>query len=269
MLGKSPPSSSDLFHWAGHRAGPRCRSGGLPPLRGRRGELSESGARGQRRCRGLGTCTRCPANARQIRRYEQSVILSGQQDRHRRWVAVRVELGAAQLSNPIGPGRAQATPSSNWPSSKTRGPPGSARRRPPSNLTCSIDGRHHTSEQFHTPYELQHRVRVDDDSTADELTEIASSVGTHLPVSDPGLRRLLQEIGTLNASTKTAQLTGIIDDIRLIEFVTGQNRQPPSGWPKFLDTNLSTWHARHRIFDEIWQSVWDVLQTFIFPMRPT
>lgn len=187
---------------------------------------------------------------------------STEQNRH--WVAARVDLGVGQFSNPIGRGRAQADAivqlavfedeKSTWV--------------PLAGVLHLVDSRHHSSERFHTPNEIQHRVRVENDSTARELAELASSIGGHLTVDDPALRRVLQEVGTLNASTRSGELNRLIDDIRGIEFVTGQNSQPPSTWPEFLHNNVSTWYARLQVIDQIYHAVSEVLQAFAFPDTP-
>jgi hypothetical protein len=182
----------------------------------------------------------------------------------RSWVAARVDLGIAQLSNPIGLGRAQAEAivqlavfedeNSTW--------------IPLAGVLHLVDGRHYGSERFHTPDDIQHQVRVQNDSTARGLAEVAASISAHLPVNDLALRRLLQEIGTLNASMRSGDPNRLLDDIRVVEFVTGQNRQPPSTWPEFLYNNLSTWFARSQLIEHIYQAVREVLDAFVFPDAP-
>jgi hypothetical protein len=176
----------------------------------------------------------------------------------RHWMAVRVDLGVVLLSNPIATGRAQAeavvqlavfeSQHSTW--------------FPLEGVLHIVDGRLRSSEAFHLSDSF-HDIRVERDATARELIEVPAAVGTRLPVADPFLRRLLREVRTLNASSQSPDPELLVNDFRVIEFVTRRNNHPD--WAGFLKDNLATFRARNQILGEIYQSVSAVLRDFHFP----
>lgn len=183
---------------------------------------------------------------------------------HRHWVAVRVDLETNTFSNPIEVGREQADAIVQLAIFASR----TSTWTPLAGVFHLVDGVHHSSEPFRTPDEIQHRVSVDNDSTAAELPEIASSIAGHLPIVDPALRRLLREISALNASTRSGGLDLFTREITVIETVTRLNREPPTTWPKFLEKNLAIFQARMQVIDEIYEAVSQVLEAFCFTDAP-
>ena len=169
-----------------------------------------------------------------------------------------MELGVVPLPNPIATGRAQAEAvvqlavfeiqDSTW--------------FPLEGGLHIADGRLRSSEAFHLSDSF-HDLRVERDATARELTEVAAAVGTRLPVVDPSLRRLLREVRALNASSQSPDPELLVNDFRVIEFVTRRNNH--GDWVSFLKANLATFRARNQILDEIYQSVSAVLRAFHFP----
>jgi len=177
---------------------------------------------------------------------------------YQHWVAARVDLGTAAYSNPIQVGRDQADAVVAVAAFNA----GKSTWTPLAGVLHIVDNVHHGSEQFHKPNEIQHRVSVDNDRTADEFPEIADIMAAHLPIIDPALQRLLREISALNASTRSDGFDLFPREVAVIETVTRLNQQPPSNWPEFLKLNLAVWQARARIIDEIYDAVWQVLWNF-------
>ena len=175
-------------------------------------------------------------------------------------MAVRVDLGVVLLSNPIATGRAQAEAVVQLAVFENRG----STWFPLEGLLHIVDRRLRGSEAFHLSDRF-HNLRVESDATARKLTEVAAAVGTRLPVVDPSLRRLLREVRALNASSKSPDPELLLNDFRVIEFVTRRNNHPD--WEKFLKDNLATYRAHNQIIDEIYESVASVLGTFSFSDR--
>jgi hypothetical protein len=174
----------------------------------------------------------------------------------RRWVAARVDLGTGQFSDPIRIGRAQADAIVQLAAFEN----GESTWQPLAGVLHLVDGRHHSSERFRLPDDF-HDLLVDRDTTARQFPEVASTVGARLSVVDPVLGRLLRELSTLNASTRSAE-PDMAADIRVIEFVTRQNEL--SYWPDFLKDNIAVHHARNRAIREIYQAVLGVLDAMVF-----
>jgi hypothetical protein len=175
----------------------------------------------------------------------------------RHWVAVRVDLGVVPISNPIATGRAQAEAVVQLAVFENQG----STWFPLEGVLHIADGRLRSSDAFHLSDSF-HDLRVERDATARELTEVAAAVGTRLPVVDPSLRRLLREVRTLNASSQSPDPELLVNDFRVIEFVTRRNND--KDWAGFLKDNLATFRAHNQILDEIYQSVWAVLRAFHF-----
>jgi hypothetical protein len=175
----------------------------------------------------------------------------------RHWVAVRVNLGVVLLSNPIATGRAQAEAVVQLAVFEHQG----STWVPLEGVLHIVDGGLRSSEAFHLSDSF-HDLRVERDATARELTEVAAAVGTRLPVVDPSLRRLLREVRALNASSQSPDPELLLNDFRVIEFVTRRNQS--GDWAGFLKDNLATFRARNQILDEIYQSVFGVLRAFHF-----
>jgi hypothetical protein len=95
------------------------------------------------------------------------------------------------------------------------------------------------------------------------LTEIAATVGTRLPVVDPSLKRFLREVRAVNTSSRSPDPELLLNDFRVIEFVTRRNNH--GDWAGFLKANLATFRARNQVLDEIYQSVSAVVRAFPFP----
>lgn len=178
----------------------------------------------------------------------------------RHWVAVRVDLGATAISNPIETGRAQAEAVIQLAVFENQG----STWFPLAGVLHITDGHLRSSEAFH-PADSFHHLRVEKDETGLQLTEIASAIGRHLPVVDPSLRRFLREVRALNAASQSPDLELLLNDFRVIEYVTRRNSRPD--WAGFLKDNLATFHAHHQILDEIYQSVSAVLLAFHFSNR--
>jgi hypothetical protein len=176
----------------------------------------------------------------------------------RHWVAVRVNLGVVLLSNPIATGRAQAEAVVHLAVFANQG----SAWFPLEGVLHIVDGRHRSSEPFRLSDGF-HNLRVERDATARELTEVAATVGTRLPVIDPTLLRLLREVRALNASSQSPDPELLVNDFRVIEFVTRRNQS--GDWADFLKANLATFRAHNQILDEIYQSVSAVLRAFPFP----
>jgi len=179
---------------------------------------------------------------------------------HQHWVAARVDLGTSAYSNPIQVGRDQADAVVAVAALKA----GKSTWTPLAGVLHVVGGIHRGSEQFHTPDEIQHRVRVDNDRTAAEFPEIADAMVNHLPIVDPALQRLLREISALNASTMSDGFDLFPREVAVVETVTRLNQQSPSNWPEFLKLNLPAWQARAQIIDEIYGAVWQVLNDFYY-----
>ena len=173
----------------------------------------------------------------------------------RRWVAARVDLGTGQFSDPIRIGRAQADTIVQLAAFEN----GESTWQPLAGILHIVDRRHHSSERFRLADDF-HDLLVDRDTTARAFPEVASTVGARLSVIDPVLGRLLRELSTLNASTRSAE-PDMAADIRVIEFVTRQNQSPY--WPDFLKDNIAVHHARNRAIREIYQSVLGVLDAMV------
>jgi hypothetical protein len=185
-------------------------------------------------------------------------------DRHRHWVAARVDLGTDTFSNPIEVARAQADAVVELAAFES----GKSIWSPLAGVLHLVDDVHHSSEQFHTPDEIQRRISVDNDSTAAEFPEIASSIAGHLPIVDPALRRLLREIGALNATTRSGGLDLLTREVTVIETVTRMNGQSPTGWADFLENHMPIFQARHRVTREIYDAVSEVLNALYFKDAP-
>jgi hypothetical protein len=175
----------------------------------------------------------------------------------RHWVAVRVDLGVIPLSNPIATGRAQAEAVVQLAVFENQG----STWFPLEGVLHIADGRHRSSEAFHLSDSF-HDLRVEKDATARELTEIAPAVGTRLPVAEPSLKRFLREVRALNTSSRSLDPELLVNDFRVIEFVTRRNQS--GDWAGFLKDNLATFRARNQILNEIYQSVSGVLRAFHF-----
>jgi hypothetical protein len=176
----------------------------------------------------------------------------------RHWVVVRVNLGVVPISNPIATGRAQAEAVVQLAVFEHQG----STWFPLEGVLHIVDGRLRSSEAFHLSDSF-HDLRVERDATARELTEVAAAVATRLPVVDPSLRRLLREVRALNASSQSPDPELLLNDFRVIEFVTRRNNH--GDWAGFLKDNLATFRAHNQILDEIYQSVSAVLRAFYFP----
>ena len=175
----------------------------------------------------------------------------------RHWVAVRVDLGVVPISNPIATGRAQAEAVVQLAVFENQG----STWFPLEGVLHIADDRLRSSEAFHV-LDSFHDLRVERDATARELTEVAAAVGTRLPVVDPSLRRLLREVRALNASSQSPDPELLLNDFRVIEFVTRRNNH--RDWEGFLKDNLATFRVHNQILDEIYQSVSAVLRAFPF-----
>jgi hypothetical protein len=176
----------------------------------------------------------------------------------RHWVAVRVNLGVVLLSNPIATGRAQAEAVVQLAVFENRG----STWFPLEGVLHVVDGGLRSSEAFHLS-ESFHDLRVENDKTARELTKVAAAVGTRLPVVDPSLKRFLREVRAVNTSSRSPDPDLLVNDFRVIEFVTRRNNH--GDWAGFLKQNLATFRARNHVLDEIYQSVSAVLRAFLFP----
>ena len=66
----------------------------------------------------------------------------------------------------------------------------------------------------------------------------------------------------LNGSSQSPDPELLVNDFRVIEFVTRRNNH--GDWAGFLKDNLATFRARNQILDEIYQSVSAVLRAFHF-----
>lgn len=177
---------------------------------------------------------------------------------HRHWVAARVDLGTGAYPSPIRVGRDVADAAVAVVAFNA----GKSTWTPLAGVLHVVDNVHHGSEQFHTPDEIQHRVSVENDRTADEFPGIAVTMAAHLPIVDPALQRLLREISALNASTKSDGSDLFPREVAVVENITRLNRDAPTAWPKFLKDNLSIWQARAQVIDEIYDAVWQVLWNF-------
>jgi hypothetical protein len=175
----------------------------------------------------------------------------------RHWVAVRVDLGVVLLSNPIATGRAQAEAVVQLAVFKNQG----STWFPLEGVLHIADGRHRSSEPFHLSDGF-HDLRVENDKTARELTEVAAAVGTRLPVVDPSLKRFLREVRAVNTSSRSPDPELLVNDFRVIEFVTRRNNS--DDWAGFLRDNLATFRARNQVLDEIYQSIAAVLRALYF-----
>jgi hypothetical protein len=175
----------------------------------------------------------------------------------RHWVAVRVDLGIVPISNPIATGRAQAEAVVQLAVFENRG----STWFPLEGVLHIVDGRLRSSEAFHLSDSF-HDMRVERDATARKLTEVAAAVGSRLPIVDPSLRRLLHEVRALNASSQSPDPELLLNDFRVIEFVTRRNNN--RDWEGFLKKNVATFRAHNQILDEIYQSVSSVLDAFAF-----
>jgi hypothetical protein len=175
----------------------------------------------------------------------------------RHWVAVRVDLGILPISNPIATGRAQAEAVVQLAVFENRGSTWFALE----GVLHIVDGRLRSSEAFHLSDSF-HDMRVERDATSRKLTEVAAAVGSRLPIVDPSLRRLLREVRALNASSQSPDPELLLNDFRVIEFVTRRNNNPD--WEGFLKKNVATFRAHNQILDEIYQSVSSVLDAFSF-----
>jgi hypothetical protein len=185
-------------------------------------------------------------------------------EQHQHWVAARVDLGTSTFSNPIQVGREQADAIVQLAAFES----GKSTWTPMAGVLHLFDHSHHSSERFHTLDEIQHRVRVDNDSTAAEFPEIAASIAGHLPVVNPALRRLLREIAALNASTRSGELDLLAREVTVVETVTRLNDEPPTAWPEFLVKNLPIFQARGQVIDEVYEAVSGVLNAFHYPEAP-
>ena len=177
---------------------------------------------------------------------------------YQHWVAARVDLGTAAYSNPIQVGRDQADAVVAIATFNA----GRSTWTPLAGVLHVVDNVHHGIEQFHTPDEIQHRISVDNDRTADEFLKIADTIAAHLPIIDPELQRLLREINALNASTKSDGFDLFLREVAVVETITKLNQQSPSNWPQFLKLNLAVWQARAHVIDEIYGAVSQVLWNF-------
>ncbi len=175
----------------------------------------------------------------------------------RHWVAVRVDLGVVPISNPIATGRAQAEAVVQLAVFENRG----STWFPLEGVLHIVDGRLRSSEAFHLSDSF-HDMRVERDATARKLTEVAAAVGSRLPIVDPSLRRFLREVRALNASSQSPDSELLLNDFRVIEFVTHRNNN--RDWEGFLKNNVATFRAHNQILDEIYQSVSSVLTAFAF-----
>jgi hypothetical protein len=169
------------------------------------------------------------------------------------WVAARVDLGEGQFSNPVRIAKEQADSIVQL----ARFP------RPEEPIWEPLGGHIHLidgiarSRQRVRRNGSQDHFWAEHDKTGHELLQLAATVGPHLPVVNPLLRRILGVVTTLNLSANSLEPDLLTHDVRALELISRQCEQPD--WEGFLIQNNATAHAHDRALNEVYDTVSSVL----------
>lgn len=164
------------------------------------------------------------------------------------WAAARIDLGVGNFADPVRAAKDLADAVVQVATFNR----GESTWQPLEGHVHFQDGRQGSSEGFHPAWPADD-LRAQSDATADEFEKLADLIGSHLPITNVSLRRLVVHMTDLNASMRLQHPSLILGDIRAIEFVARQCGSPD--WLAMMIGKTATSHAWNRAVNEIYFAV--------------